>query len=58
MSKHNGHRDVVDPRHPSDEYIQAELDADRRSEWSLLPKTVIALAFVAVLVVIRQVFFV
>jgi hypothetical protein len=47
----------LDPRNPGDEYIQREIDNDRRGEWKLLPKTAIALAFVAVLVVIRQVYF-
>lgn len=48
----------VDPRHPSAELIQRELDADRKHEWVLVPKALIALAVVAVLVIIRQVFFV
>jgi hypothetical protein len=47
----------LDPRNPGDEFIQRELDDDRRGEWKLLPKTAIALAFVAVLVVIRQLWF-
>ncbi len=48
----------VDPRHPSAELIQRELDRDRKHEWVLVPKAFIALAVVAVLVVIRQLFFV
>jgi hypothetical protein len=48
----------VDPRHPDDAFIQRELDLDRRREWLLVPKAFIALAVVAVLVVIRQLFFV
>ena len=48
----------IDPRHPSAEFIQAELDRDRRHEWVLVPKAIIAIAVVAVLVVIRQLFFV
>jgi hypothetical protein len=47
----------LDPRNPGDEYIQRELDDDRRGEWKLLPKTAIALVFVAVLVVVRQLCF-
>jgi hypothetical protein len=47
-----------DPRHPSDEFIQAELDRDLRHERVLIPKAIIALAVVAVLVIIRQLFFV
>jgi hypothetical protein len=48
----------VDPRHPDAVFIQRELDRDRRHEWVLVPKAIIALAVVAVLVVIRQLFFV
>jgi hypothetical protein len=47
-----------DPQHPSAKYIQAELDRDRKHEWVLVPKAIIALAVVAALVVIRQLFFV
>ncbi len=36
---------------------QREIDRDRRGERSLIPKALIALAVVAVLVVIRQLFF-
>jgi hypothetical protein len=48
----------VDPQHPSAEFIQRELDRDRKHEWVLVPKALFALAVVAVLVVIRQLFFV
>ncbi len=48
---------AVDPRHPDAAFIQRELDRDRKREWLLLPKTVVALAVVAVLVVIRQLWF-
>jgi hypothetical protein len=48
----------IDPRHPSDAFIQRELDRDRKHEWVLIPKAIIAVAVVAVLVVIRQLFFV
>jgi hypothetical protein len=48
----------VDPRHPDAAFIQRELDRDRKHEWVLVPKAIIALAVVAVLVVIRQLFFV
>jgi hypothetical protein len=47
----------VDPKHPDAAFIQRELDADRKHEWVLVPKAIIALAVVAVLVVIRQLFF-
>ena len=48
----------ADPRHPTDAFLQAELDRDLRHERVLIPKAIIALAVVAVLVVIRQLFFV
>jgi hypothetical protein len=48
----------TDSRHPSAEFIQAELDRDRKHEWVLVPKALIAVVVVAVLVVIRQLFFV
>jgi hypothetical protein len=48
----------VDPKDPGVEFLQAEIDSDRRSERILIPKTIVALAFIAVIVVIRQVFFV
>ncbi|CAN5494730.1 hypothetical protein [Lacisediminihabitans sp. H27-G8] len=47
----------VDPRNPGDEFLQREIDDNRRSEFWLIPKAVLALAVVAVLVVIREVFF-
>jgi len=37
--------------------IMAELQRDRRNEHRLIPQTLIAFAVVAILVVIRQVFF-
>jgi hypothetical protein len=48
----------ADPKHPDVAFIQRELDADRKHEWVLVPKAIIAVLVVAVLVVIRQVFFV
>ena len=48
----------IDPRHPTDAFIQAEIDADRKHEWVLVPKAILAVVVVAVLVVIRQLFFV
>lgn len=47
----------ADPRNPGDDFLQAELDRDRRTERWIAVKAVIALAAVGVLVVIRQVFF-
>lgn len=43
--------------HIGERALQHEIDANRRSERLLVLKAVIAIAFVAVLVVIRQVFF-
>lgn len=37
--------------------MREEIDADRRSEFRLLYKTAIALAIVAAIAVVRQVFF-
>jgi hypothetical protein len=48
----------ADPTHPDAAFLQRELDRDRKGEWVLIPKTLIALGVVAVLVVIRQLFFV
>ena len=47
----------TDPRNPGDEFLQWEIDENRRSEFWLIPKTILALAVVAMLVVIREVFF-
>ena len=57
-SRRNAETMLVDPQHPDDAFIQRELDRDRKREWYLIPKAFIALAIVAVLVVIRQLFFV
>jgi Flp pilus assembly pilin Flp len=37
--------------------LQEEIDANRRAEYGLLPKALIALLVISVLVVIRVVFF-
>ncbi len=37
--------------------MEREIDNDRRGEYRLIPKTIVAFAVIAVLVVIRQVFF-
>jgi len=47
----------VDPRNPGDAYLQNEIDTNRRDEYRLIGKALIALVFVAVLVVVRVVFF-
>ena len=58
-ARHSGSGIVVDDiRNPGDAFIQAEIDANRRYEWFLIPKAFIALGVVAVLVVVRQLFFV
>lgn len=48
----------VDRRNPGDEYLSREIEQNRRAEFWLIPKAVLALAIVAALVVIRQVYFV
>ncbi len=47
----------LDPRNPGDLFLQQEIDANRKWERWLILKAAIAIALVAVLVVIRQVFF-
>ena len=47
----------TDARNPGDDYLRAELQRDRRTERWIAMKAVIAIAAVAVLVIIRQVFF-
>lgn len=49
---------VDDIRNPGDAYMQAELDSNRRYEYLLIPKAIIAFAVVGVLVAVRQLFFV
>ena len=46
-----------DPRDPGDSYLQNEIDENRRHERWLVPKALLAIAVVAVLVIIRQVYF-
>jgi hypothetical protein len=58
MTGANGEPTPMDPTIPNAAVIQDELDRDRRHEFVLIPKAIIALAIVAVLVVIRQLFFV
>jgi hypothetical protein len=48
----------TDPKDPGQAFIWAEIKSDRRGERILFPKALVALAFVAAIVVIRQVFFV
>ena len=55
------HSDALPPigdiRNPSDAFIQAEIDSNRRFEWLLPIKGLLAVVVVLVLVVIRKVFF-
>ena len=46
----------ADPRHPSDEFLEQEIASDRRAEWWLIPKTVLALVVVAAAVVLRELY--
>jgi hypothetical protein len=48
----------TDPRNPGDAFLQNEIDENRASERVLVPKALIAFAFVALLVIVREVFFV
>jgi hypothetical protein len=48
----------VDLRNPGDAFLAEEIESNRRAERWLVPKALLALAIVAVLVVIREVFFV
>ena len=48
---------LADPRHPDAAFIQRELDLDRKREWYLIPKAIFALLIVAVLVLVRQLYF-
>lgn len=48
---------VADMRNPGDAYVQAEIDSNRRFEWLLPLKALLALVVVAALVAIRIVFF-
>lgn len=47
----------ADPRHPSDEFLEQEIESDRRAEWWLIPKSVLALVIVAAVVVLRELYF-
>lgn len=52
------HSAPADPRNPGDAFLQDEIDRNRAGEWILLVKAGIALAFVVILVIVREVFFV
>lgn len=49
--------ELSDPRDPGRVFLQAEINANRRTERWLIGKAAIALAVVGILVAIRQVFF-
>lgn len=65
MTKAEGHgrrsaaKQIVptDPRNPGEEFLAQEIRADRRAERWLVPKAILALALVAVLVAVRELFF-
>jgi hypothetical protein len=59
-ARHSAHDEIVvdDVKDPGDAFIQAELDSNRRYEWLLIPKALVGFGIVAILIVIRQVFFV
>lgn len=48
---------VADIRNPGAAFIQAEIDSNRRFEWLLPLKGLLALGVVLVLVVIRKLYF-
>ena len=57
-SRHSGAMPPVgDIRNPGDAFIQAEIESNRRFEWLLPLKGLLAVAVVLVLVVIRKLFF-
>ena len=47
----------ADRRNPGDEFLQAEIDTNRKDEYRLVVKGIVALAVVAVLAIIREVIF-
>jgi hypothetical protein len=56
-ARHSGQGPVADIRNPGDDFLQAEIDSNRRFEWLLPLKGLIALAVVLVLVVVRKLYF-
>jgi hypothetical protein len=48
---------MSDARHPEDEVLWKEIERERKGERWLILKSFVALAFVALLVVIRTLFF-
>jgi hypothetical protein len=60
QSRHSTKNPVLphDPRNPGSTFLQQEIDSNRRAERLLIPKALIALMIVAILIAIREVFFV
>jgi len=48
---------VADIRNPGDAYVQAEIDSNRRFEWLLPLKALLALGVVLAIIVIRKLYF-
>ena len=44
-------------RHPGDAFLRQEIEQNRKAERILIVRALIALALVAILIVVRQVFF-
>ena len=45
-----------DRRNPGEAFLAREIDDNRRAEFWLIPKTLLSLAIVAALIVLREVF--
>jgi hypothetical protein len=56
-SRHSDRLPVGDIRNPGDAFIQAEIDSNRRFEWLLPLKGLLAIAVVLALVAIRKLYF-
>ena len=57
-ARHSGSGIVVDDiRNPGDAFIQAEIDSNRRFEWLLPLKGLLAIGVVLLLVAIRKLYF-
>jgi hypothetical protein len=48
----------TDPLHPSDTFLSAEIESDRRGERVLITKGFIALAICVAIAIVRQLYFV
>ena len=56
-SRHSQTLEVGDIRNPGDAFIQAEIDSNRRFEWLLPLKGLLAIGVVLLLVAIRKLYF-